>query len=175
VWLLGMLASSGRTVAAQELQFRHLGVDDGLPSSWVTSVLQDRRGFMWVATAHGVSRYDGHRFRTYRRERGNPYALPVDRVDQVYEDRGGALWVVTAAGLSRYDGAHDGFVTYPARGLGAPTTTARSVTAVLEDARGDFWVGTSAGLARFDRRTATPTPFALPAPPGRRRRRRRTS
>jgi diguanylate cyclase (GGDEF)-like protein len=166
VWLLGMLASSGRTVAAQDLQFRHLGVDDGLPSSWITGVVQDRRGFMWVATAHGVSRYDGHRFRTYRRERGNPYALPVDRVDQVYEDRGGALWVVTAAGLSRYDGAHDGFVTYPAHGLGAPTTTVRSVTAVLEDARGDFWVGTSAGLARFDRRTAVPTPFALPAAAG---------
>ncbi len=164
--LVAVLAAAAGRAAAQDLQFRHLGVDDGLPSSWVTSLLEDRRGFMWVGTAHGVSRYDGHRFRTYRREPGNPYALPVDRIEQVYEDRAGTLWAVTAGGLSRYDAAHDGFVTYPAARLGAPIPRARTVTAALEDARGEFWVGTSTGLVRFDRRTATATPFALPLASG---------
>jgi diguanylate cyclase (GGDEF)-like protein len=169
--LLALAAPVGRA-GAQGLQFRHLGVDDGLPSSWVTAILEDRRGFMWVGTAHGVSRYDGHRFRTYGRDRANPYALPSGHVDQVYEDRRGGLWVVTAAGVSRYDAAHDGFVTYAARDLGPRAPAAgrgapagRIATAVLEDRRGTLWVGTSTGLVRLDRGTGAATPFPL-APAG---------
>jgi diguanylate cyclase (GGDEF)-like protein len=168
VWLLVALVVGPAPAAAQDLQFRHLGVDDGLPSSLVSDVLQDRRGFMWIGTAHGVSRYDGHQFHTYGHERGNPSSLPLSFVDQVYEDRRGTLWVVTAAGVSRYDPARDGFVTYMTRDA-APAGLApsqRIVTRAVEDRRGAFWVGTSTGLYRFDRRTGTATAVSLAAAGG---------
>lgn len=148
------------------MQFRHLSIDDGLPSSLVSDLLQDRRGFMWVGTARGVSRYDGHRFRNYAPGRA-PHALPMGMVDRLYEDTGGTLWVVTAAGLSRYDPNVDGFVTHSASVIARtalqPSTEISSaavqivtppvVTSVLEDHFGRLLVGTSVGLFTIDRQT----------------------
>ncbi len=151
-----------RVLQAQGLQFRHVGVDDGLPSSLVSDIIRDRRGVMWIGTGHGVSRYDGHRFRTYTHDGRDPSSLPGGVVAQIYEDRAGTLWVVTPGGLSRYDHARDGFVTYPS--VATPHHLAGVVTSVVEDARGTLWVGTSAGLYTFDRATGAAMPCALVAP-----------
>ncbi len=150
--------------AAQHLQFRHLRVDHGLPSSWVTAILRDRRGFMWIGTADGLSRYDAYKFRTFRHDRAERGTLPHNHVEQLYEDRRGTLWVVTAGGLSRYDPARERFETF----LGAEragSADAPRVTGALEDGRGAFWVGTSRGLFRLDRRTGAVRPVPLPPPP----------
>jgi ligand-binding sensor domain-containing protein len=44
---------------------RIFGVDDGLPHRQVNCILQDRQGFIWVATKSGVSRFDGIRFKIF--------------------------------------------------------------------------------------------------------------
>lgn len=46
-----------------EAQF--IGVEDGLPDRDVFDIVQDREGFIWVATRGAISRYDGERFKTY--------------------------------------------------------------------------------------------------------------
>ena len=43
-------------------QFRGFGLHEGLPSSKVKAVAQDARGFIWVATATGLARFDGVEF-----------------------------------------------------------------------------------------------------------------
>ena len=168
-------------LVAQRLQFRHLGMNEGLPSSLVSDILQDRRGFMWIGTAHGVARYDGHRFRTYGASRDSLHALPIGMVTQLYEDRQGTLWVVTTAGLSRYDGAVDGFVTYdaatithfaPGRGAvqAAPASTASpderiappEVTSVRQDRGGRLLIGTTHGLFELDQVSGRTSRVMLP-------------
>lgn len=47
------------TMQGTRPQFRCLR--DGFSSTTVNSVLQDAEGFIWVATANGLSRYDGHK------------------------------------------------------------------------------------------------------------------
>src|SRR4029079_18594601 len=71
-------AQLAQASVAQQPRFRHLGVDDGLPSSLISSVAQDRRGFLGVGTSRGVARYDGHRFRTYDHRPGDSTTLPAD-------------------------------------------------------------------------------------------------
>jgi two-component sensor histidine kinase len=44
---------------------RLLSVEDGLPSRLVNDAVQDKQGFMWFATANGISRYDGKTFKNY--------------------------------------------------------------------------------------------------------------
>jgi two-component sensor histidine kinase/ligand-binding sensor domain-containing protein len=44
---------------------RLLSVEDGLPSRLINSAIQDNAGFMWFATANGLSRYDGKTFKNY--------------------------------------------------------------------------------------------------------------
>ena len=45
---------------------RIITVRDGLPQSYVSGVLQDSNGFLWIATLNGLGRYDGREFTNYR-------------------------------------------------------------------------------------------------------------
>lgn len=74
---------------------RNWGLSEGLPHRSVTSVAQDRRGFIWVGTALGLSRFDGYGFMNFTRSEG----LSSDAVRTVACDADGLLWVYHANGL----------------------------------------------------------------------------
>ena len=80
-----------------------LGVASGLPAERVTSVLQDRHGFVWVGTEEGMVRWDGHRLRRFNHAALSSQTLPSDRVRTLFESRSGHLWVGTDQGLARFE------------------------------------------------------------------------
>ncbi|MGA1977264.1 MAG: histidine kinase [Bacteroidales bacterium] len=94
-------------VNCQEFSFREYSVRDGLPQSQTTFAYQDRRGFIWIGTRNGLSRFDGIDFINYYRKNG----LPSNLIDNVFEDKAGDLWAVSNEGFSKYTG--DGFIFYP--------------------------------------------------------------
>ena len=47
---------------------RHISVDEGLRNRFINCITQDSRGFMWVGTNFGLSRYDGYRIDVMTRE-----------------------------------------------------------------------------------------------------------
>lgn len=57
---------------------QHFGVEDGLPQSYVTGILQDDDGFIWLSTFDGFSRYDGRVFKTFRYSPNNPKGLATN-------------------------------------------------------------------------------------------------
>lgn len=65
--------------------------DDGLPSSEVYFIHQDKKGYMWFATDRGVARFDGYEFRNYGMDEG----LKDLVVFQIEESSTGALWLNT--------------------------------------------------------------------------------
>lgn len=69
---------------------------DGLPHNSSTALLQDRRGYLWVATNSGVARFDGARFESFKVADG----LPDNRVLCLMEDRDGRIWAGTANGVA---------------------------------------------------------------------------
>ncbi|MCU0345862.1 MAG: ATP-binding protein [Saprospiraceae bacterium] len=66
-WLLGwlLLVSSGALSQEAIFNVRHLSVEDGMSSRFITNVVQDKLGFIWIGTDYGVNRYDGKGFKTY--------------------------------------------------------------------------------------------------------------
>lgn len=54
------------SLCAQRPPYFHYTAADGLASSTVYQIVQDRQGFIWFATLNGMSRFDGKRFTTYR-------------------------------------------------------------------------------------------------------------
>ncbi|NML19969.1 hypothetical protein HHL16_03740 [Pseudoflavitalea sp. G-6-1-2] len=66
---------------------------DGLASNHVYSILQDRKGFMWFGTAHGLQRYDGRKTVMYRSPAGNARYVPGSNINQLLEDTSGLFWI----------------------------------------------------------------------------------
>jgi ligand-binding sensor domain-containing protein len=56
----------------------------GLPSNKVNSVVQDERGFLWLATQDGLVRFDGIRYRLFRKSSGDPNNIPFSSVEYVW-------------------------------------------------------------------------------------------
>lgn len=77
-------------VKSQHPVFRHFTVDEGLPSNEVYHLFQDSKGFIWIATNMGVSRFDGINFRNFDKQDG----LPENTIFEVYEDYKGRIWFV---------------------------------------------------------------------------------
>jgi len=39
--------------------YKTLTIDNGLPNSTVTGIVQDKTGFVWISTSDGLARFDG--------------------------------------------------------------------------------------------------------------------
>ncbi len=79
----------------------HFGVEEGLPQSIVSDIIEDSYGFIWLSTNEGLVRFDGHTFKVYNKETGYPFRL----VTGIIEKEPGVIWVGTlSAGLWRIHG-----------------------------------------------------------------------
>lgn len=86
---------SNKILGANILQFSHYTVDDGLPQNTVHSIIQDKYGFMWFGTWHGLSKFDGKVFKNYYHSSTDTTSLINNRVHLLYKDIEGDIWVST--------------------------------------------------------------------------------
>ena len=74
---------------SQQLIFKTYTMEDGLVSNPVRRIFQDKKGFIWIATWQGLSKYDGHTFTNYNTSNGLSHNL----VNDLYESADGKLYV----------------------------------------------------------------------------------
>ncbi|MBO0930077.1 ATP-binding protein [Fibrella aquatilis] len=55
-----------------QLPHREIGVEQGLPQSFVSSIIEDDDGFIWIATLGGLARYDGQQMVPFYHQANNP-------------------------------------------------------------------------------------------------------
>ncbi|MCB0650232.1 MAG: histidine kinase [Saprospiraceae bacterium] len=87
--------------------FRHYTTDDGLPSSEVYYILQDRDGYIWISTDNGVSRFDGYDFRNYGVKDGLLenviFEMKLDSLERVWmQAMGGNLYYCEGDSIKPY-------------------------------------------------------------------------
>lgn len=73
---------------AQELIYQNFGVDEGLSSSEVYDVYQDKEGHIWFATDKGLSRYNGYEFDVFDTNDG----LTGNVILRFYPQKNGQVW-----------------------------------------------------------------------------------
>lgn len=130
-------------------RIKSYSTEDGLSSQNISSIAQDKIGYLWIGTDDGLNRFDGNSFRVYRNDPGDSLSLSDTRVTALYAtvfQGKPELWVGTRNGLNRLDLKTGNFKTYfPAandsRSLSHPT-----VTSITGDESGSIWVGTENGL-----------------------------
>ena len=131
--------------------FLHLSDDDGLVSTSVSAVAQDRTGYMWIATDGGLQRYDGYRFTTYTHDPRDPASLGENVVTALAFASDGSLWLGTQdAGLDRLAPGAVAFTHHQHDPEKADSLSNDRVFALLFDRQGRLWIATNDGLNRMD-------------------------
>ncbi|MGZ8538859.1 MAG: ligand-binding sensor domain-containing protein, partial [Flavisolibacter sp.] len=90
------LISTGCLTAQESKQysFKHFSVTNGLASNTVSTVIQDKDGFIWIATVNGLQRYDGSGFITFKSKSSDPRTIPTNHIITIFEDKKKNLWLV---------------------------------------------------------------------------------
>jgi hypothetical protein len=80
---------------AQSIYIKHYTSNDGLAGNHVYMSHQDNKGYLWIATTSGLSRFDGKKFKTYDYENG----LQDHEVLFVSNDADNNIWVNTFSAI----------------------------------------------------------------------------
>ncbi|WP_157766354.1 ATP-binding protein [Pedobacter ginsengisoli] len=78
--------------------FELISTTQGLSQGLINDMLQDKEGFIWIATKGGLNRYDGYTFKTFTTDPQDDNSISSNSTSNLLEDSKGRLWVGT------YDG-----------------------------------------------------------------------
>src|SRR5574344_1410572 len=96
----------------------HISTDNGLPNNYVRGVIQDKYGYIWMATTSGLARYDGYSVDVLKPTgSGNRKLMQDFRVQDIKNWQNKFIWVRLRGKLyCCYDVDLDKFVDYTGNG-----------------------------------------------------------
>ena len=101
--LLTVVLLAISAISAQGQTARLYTSGEGLANSYINGIFQDSKGFIWVPTENGLSKFDGMSFTNMRHNPSRQNSLASNTARTVLEDSRGVLWVGTSAGLQILD------------------------------------------------------------------------
>ena len=126
-------------IQAQYFSHSSYTIKDGLPSDIITTIFQDRKGYIWLGTNNGLSVYNAKYFRNFSVVDG----LSNNWITTITEspDEPGTIWIGTiAGGLNKYkDGK---FEKYSFNS----NSDSNNVGSIAFDSDGVLWFTTYYGL-----------------------------
>ena len=132
--------------------FKSYKVADGLSGNATGDIIQDKKGFIWVASRNGLNRFDGNSFKIFRSRQGDSTSLGSNSVFSLYEDGRGILWIGTHKGIYLYDPVLDRFSAFK-------LIRAGEVRVIRGDRQGNIWIISDNKLFRYDSKTSKVSTF----------------
>jgi signal transduction histidine kinase/AraC-like DNA-binding protein/streptogramin lyase len=90
-WLIGIYAYTQKPLYTNHA---HYTTEDGLPQNYVSSIVQDHDGFIWVSTLDGIARFDGKKFLEFNINSDSGQKISTPRVIDLKVDKDNNLWIL---------------------------------------------------------------------------------
>ncbi|MBV6485114.1 MAG: hypothetical protein KFKLKKLM_01667 [Flavobacteriales bacterium] len=120
---------------AQQYNFVNYSVEHGLIQSQINSLCQDNKGYIWIGTLGGVSKFDGKHFKNYSTKEG----LINNQVNAIFMDKSNKIWFGSLGGVSVYNGKKFETLTFK------PELSSYFVLSITQDQNGAIWLSTDGG------------------------------
>jgi ligand-binding sensor domain-containing protein len=132
--------------------------NSGLPSDYVTRLVVDAQGKLWIAiAAQSLVAFDGERWEVYDEDNAG---LPRNSILSLAVDAHGSLWLGAFAGLAKFDGEF--WEVFDTSNSALPNNL---VLSLASDGQGNLWIATLPGTTTvvLDKRdeSAVPGMFSL--------------
>jgi len=88
ILILLLLCCCSTSDFAQHATYYQFNTENGLPSNETYKIIEDRNGYIWIATDRGIAKYDGYNFQVFTTEDG----LTNNVIFWIYEDHKGRIW-----------------------------------------------------------------------------------
>lgn len=122
----------------------------------IHNIVQDHKGYMWMATNLGLIRYNGIEGEKFSKK-VNDASNTIGNIRALFVDSQGILWIGSNSGLSTYNTDCDCIQQYPPIDIGSPLI---DVLSIAEDKNKDLWFGTLRnGLYKYNKKTNSFTKF----------------
>lgn len=128
---------------AQELYFEKVISRDGEANLSVRQIIQDKNGFLWLATFNGLYRYEGDEY-IIRHQFHNNAEINSD-VTCLVQDLEYNLWIGTDNGLSKYNLDTEVLHTYYHDPDDSSSISDKKIRSIDIDREGRIWIGTRGG------------------------------
>ncbi len=132
------------------IQFKNITIEDGLPQSSVEALYQDSKGYIWAGTNDGLSRYNGYDFKVYKSSNDSDNSIANNYILHINEDKNGNIWVGTVNGLSKIS-SYDGKVTNYYKDKDKGNLSDNSICEILVLDNGEILVSTGNGLNLYNK------------------------
>lgn len=149
--LLSFIPAFQAPVLGAQVFFDHLSYSDGLVNSSVSSILQDKDGFLWFGSQGGLHRYDGYDMMLFGSEPFDTDSLSHQLVQTLHYGPDGDIWVGTYGGINKLD-TNTFSISHRMRHEPDNPNSLNNdvVVSIAHDAAGQLWAGTLDGLHRLE-------------------------
>jgi ligand-binding sensor domain-containing protein len=163
ILLLGMVSlfCLPLTSKADDFKIVKISPEGGFTFDAITSICEDKFGFIWFGSNSGVYRYNSVETAKFINSPEDINSLPGNSVRSLYRDMKDELWVSTYSGVCRFDNQNECFRRYIFHDASGNLRGA-SVLQILQTADSTYWLVDSNGFAKIDFRTNLATSLPLP-------------
>src|SRR5690606_16413226 len=133
ILVLCMIAVIPAHASFPEMSFDVYTQEDGLPHNQIQCIYQDEKGWMWIGTSQGISRFDGYSFMNFLPGSNDTSSLRGNLVRVITQDSKGNLLIGTEnGGLNIFDYNTESFL-HPLKEYNEFKYREISVNAIAED------------------------------------------
>lgn len=142
----GNVASASSIFSQGDLYFESVADHRDIPDGIVTSLAQDRDGFIWIGTQQGAVRYDGYQFVQFTHKPDEVNSLAGNYIRTIWNAPDGKIWFGTFSdGISILDPKDNSFEHFDFS-TEQDTRNGNSIRAIVGEASQRVWVATNQGL-----------------------------
>ncbi|MCF6240159.1 MAG: hypothetical protein L3J74_02290 [Bacteroidales bacterium] len=127
------------------LYFKSYSIEEGLSQNTIYSIIQDKKGFIWLATQNGLNRFNGYTFKVWNHDIENPNSLISGFINSLAVDRFNNIWIATITGINCFVQEKNYFRYF---NKNKNKLSNNYVKFVFIDSKNYLWAGTQNGLNR---------------------------
>lgn len=124
-----------------------------LVNNEVTSIIQDKNGFIWFGTRGGLQKFDGYEMKLLKNDVGKGNNLLSQSIEVLCNGKQDNIWIGTkSGGLSEYNLKEGKIVNYTNRTKNPSSFNADYILSILDTDSEKLFVGTWKGFQYFDKK-----------------------